>query len=41
MKNTELKIYEIPQLELILASCNDILTLSSGFDGEEDDFWFK
>ena len=38
MKITRLKSYEIPQIELLLLSADDVLTLSNGFDGEEDEF---
>ena len=38
MKITRLKIYEIPQMELLLISSDDVLTLSNGFDGEDHEF---
>jgi len=38
MKNEKMKIYEIPQVDLLSFSAEDILTLSEGFDGMEDDF---
>lgn len=38
MKITQSKVYEIPQVELLLISADDVLTLSNGFDGEEHEF---
>ena len=38
MKNA-LKTYEFPQIETIVLSHDDLLTLSNGFDGEEDDLF--
>ena len=38
MKITKPKSYEIPQVELLLISADDVLTLSNGFDGEEHEF---
>ena len=40
MKDSKLNIYEAPQIEMIAVSDDDVLTLSSGFDGEEDEFMF-
>lgn len=36
MRNNQLKNYEIPQIETLLLQNEDVLTLSNGFDGEED-----
>ncbi len=40
MKLTQLKSYEIPQIDLLMLASDDVLTLSGGFDGEEDEFFF-
>ena len=33
-----MKTYEPPQLELLLLAAEDVLTMSNGFDGAEDEF---
>ena len=33
-----MKTYEPPQLEFFLSAAEDVLTMSNGFDGEEDTF---
>lgn len=37
MNNTKAK-YEVPQIEVIVLQTADIITTSSGFDGDEHDF---
>ena len=36
MKLAQLKSYEIPHIDLLVLAADDVLTLSNGFDGEED-----